>query len=212
MAFNGNRVLAGPGTLYVAPLGTTEPTTITGAWPGGWVLLGYTDKGNDFDWAPQFQPIEVEEELFPVRNVPNGYKGTLSFTLAEWTGQNLGVAINAGIGSGLDASAQGTNPDGSIWYEPPTPGAEVRVMIGWDALPKGAVTETSTSVGGSTVYQGFGRWIYRQCINTTGVKISHQKGANKAMFAVSFELELPTVGAQSGLPPFRAIFPASLAA
>jgi hypothetical protein len=205
MSFNGNRVVAGPGTLYVAPLGTTEPTTITGAWPAGWVLVGYTDKGNDFDWAPSFQPIEVDEELFPVRNVPNGYKATLGFSMAEWTGQNLGIAINAGIGSGLDSSATGTNADGSVWYEPPTPGAEVRIMIGWDALPKGATTE-------STVYQGFGRWLYRQCVNTTGVKITHQKGANKAMFAVSFELELPTTGAQAGLPPFRAIFPASLAA
>lgn len=31
----------GPGVLYWAPLGTTEPTGLTGAWPGGWVPLGY---------------------------------------------------------------------------------------------------------------------------------------------------------------------------
>ena len=106
------------------------------------------------------------------------------------------AAVNAGVGTALDSAATGTNPDGSIWVEPPGPGQEVRVMLGWDSLPKGA------SIG-----NGFGRVIYRQCINTTGVKISHQKGSAKSLFTVTFELENPT----TGLPPFRDIFPANLA-
>jgi hypothetical protein len=163
--------------------------------------VGYTDKGNDRDWTPGFQPLEVDEELWPIRQVPNTYKGTVAFAMAERTAQNLLIALNASVGSTQDATATGTNADGSIWVEPPVAGSEVRVMVGWDSLPKGTIAATSFGTA-------FGRTIYRQCINTQGVKETHQKGANKALFTVTFDLEFPL----TGLQPFRDIFPASLVA
>jgi hypothetical protein len=202
--FSGTRVFTGPGTLYVAPLGTVEPSTITGAW-SGWTAIGYTDKGNIRSWKPSFAEVTVDEELFPIRNVPDKYAGTVKFAFAERTAQNFQLALNSGIGSSLDAASTGLNADGSTWVEPPTPGAEVRIMIGWDALPKGATSAAYFD-------QGFGRTIYRQCINTEGVEETHQKGAVKAMFEVTFTIEVPTVAPQAGLPPFRDIFPATLAA
>lgn len=195
--FSGSRVEVGAGTLYVAPLGTVEPTAVTGAWPANWVALGYTDTGSTFSLQPSVQEVTVEEEYWPVREMITGYKGDLTFSLAETTAQNLLVAFNDGIGSGLNAAATGTNPDGSVWVEPPDIGLESRVMLGWDSLPKGATAGNS-----------FARLIARQCLQTGAVKIDRAKGSKKAMYTCTFSLEKPT----TGLQPVRMIFPAALAA
>ena len=96
MAFNGSRVVVGAGTLYAAPLGTTEPTSVTGAWTG-WTSLGYTDTGSTFDITPKVSPVEVEEEYWPIRQAITSYEGSITFALAEATAQNLLLSLNAGF-------------------------------------------------------------------------------------------------------------------
>jgi hypothetical protein len=195
-AFDGSRVKVGPGTLYVAPLGTTEPTGVTGAWAAGWVPLGYTDAGSTFSLTPTVQAVSVEEEYWPVKNVITGYAGDLTFNLAEETRQNLLVALNAGIGSSLVSGTSGTNVDGSQWAEMPDIGSEVRVMLGWDAISKAGTTSTDP----------FGRLIVRQAFQTGNMQIVRRKGNAKATYACKFTLEKP-----AGVQPFRLIFPPSLA-
>lgn len=194
-ANDGSRVKVGPGTLYAAPLGTVEPTAVTGAWGAGWVPLGYTDAGSTFSLNPSVAPVTVEEEYWPVKNVVTGYAGTLVFALAEQTAQNLRLALNGGIGSGVVAATQGTNADGSLWVEPPTIGAEVRVMLGWDALGPAAVGADS-----------YGRLIVRQAFQTGTLSIQRRKGNNKSVYSCSFTLEKP-----AGVQPFRFLEPALLA-
>ena len=43
--FNSSRVKVGVGTLYVAALASSEPITVTAAWPSTWRPIGYTDTG-----------------------------------------------------------------------------------------------------------------------------------------------------------------------
>ena len=193
--FDGSRVKVGPGTLYAAPLGTTEPVSVTAAWPSAWKPLGYTDTGSDFSLNPSTAQVQVEEEYWPVREVITGYAGSLTFALAEVTAQNLVVVLNGGIAA-VSSAVQGTNPDGSVWVEPPDIGQEVRIMLGWDALPKAGVTGDP-----------FGRLIARQCLQTGTVKVTRRKGNNKATYAATFTLEKP-----ANVQPFRFITPASLAA
>lgn len=195
--FNGNNVKVGPGTLYAAPLGTVEPTSITGAWPAGWVAIGYTDTGSVFSFTPTVQAVMVEEEYYPVRQAITEYQGDLTFAMAEQTRQNLALALNAGIGSSLDVATQGTFSDGSLWQEPPTPGTEQRVMLGWDALPEAATTGSDP----------FGRLISRQMLQGGAVQRSARKGSNKSMWAVKFLMEKPP-----GVQPWRFIVPSTLAA
>lgn len=200
--YDGTRVEVGPGTLYAAPLGTTEPAAVTGAWPSGWVPLGYTDNGSTFSAAPQTATVEVEEELDPIKVVTTGRTITQAFSLAENTAKNLLISLNAGVGTpgagtGLVAGSTGTNPDGSIWVEPPALGTEVRVMLGWDALPEAAT-------GGSSFQE---RLILRQCFQTGTITQTRQKGNNKNLYTCTFTLEKPP-----GLQPYRQIFPASRAA
>jgi len=193
--YDGSRVKVGPGTLYAAPLSTTEPTAVTGAWPAGWQSLGYTDQGSVFSLTPTVQPVEVEEEYWPVKNVITGYAGTLTFALAEQTAQNLIVALNGGLTP--STAVKGTNADGSVWVEPPNIGAEVRIMLGWDSLPEAAASGADP----------FSRLIARQCFQTGTLQITRRKGNNKAIYPCTFSLEKP-----AGVQPVRFIYPASLAA
>lgn len=197
---SAQRIPVGPGTLYAAPLGTTEPTSVTGAWPANWVLLGYTDKGNDRSWKPTFQAVEVDEELWPVRQVPSMYEGSVAFSMAEITMQNAILSLNGGIGSSTLTDISGNDGAGTDWYEPPAPGEEVRIMLGWDAANKGAVPKATDPI--------LGRSIFRQCIQTGEVKETMQKGNNKKLFTVTFSFENPS----SGLKPFRDLLPSGVAA
>jgi hypothetical protein len=193
MPFSPGNVKVAAGTLYLAPLGTSEPITVTGAWPAGWVQVGYTDQGSEFDFGPTVTPIDVEEEFYPIRQAITTYSGKITFVMAELTQRNLALAMNTGLGGG----ASGTNADGSIWQEPPTPGSEVRIMIGWGAEFEGS----------SPAADPFQRFVWRQCLQTGQVKRVFRKGNNKASYSVEFMLEKPT----SGLQPWRSIQPAILA-
>jgi hypothetical protein len=194
-AFDPTAVNVGVGTLYVAPIGTTEPTSVTGAWATGWTPLGYTDQGSVFTFTPAWVEVTVEEEFYPLRQAPNGAKAEMTFALAETTAANMLVALNAGVGSTLLSSAHGNNPDGSIWVEPPIIGQEVRLMIGWDALVEAAPQPTVGSVP-------FGRLIMRQCLQTGAVTETHRRGNNKRMYACMFSVEKPPT-----VQPFRFIYP-----
>ena len=97
---NATNVVAGSGLLYVAPLGTTLPTTgahgewpIT--WPMGWVACGYTDDGIDLVYTPSIKEIMVDEEAAPVDDVLATEKFAITAKLAEATLANLNNAIAA---------------------------------------------------------------------------------------------------------------------
>lgn len=199
--FSRTPIKLGPGTLYVAPLGTTEPTAVTGAWPSGWIALGYTDGGSTIAKGITTSPVTVEEEVYAVTNPITGVTQTIAFDLAQATAFNYLLASNAGVGTpgagtGLVAATTGTNPDGSIWVEDPGLGLEVRIMVGWDALPKAG-----------TVGDPFGRFLARQCLQTGTITETHKKAPQKDLYTTTWTLELPT----TGLNPYRKIYPASLA-
>lgn len=190
---DSTKVKVGPGTLYVAKLSTTEPTSISGAWPSGWSQLGYTDAGSVFDYGITTEDITVEEEKFPVDTDVMTSAGSMTFALAEQTANNLLVALNAGETGDRVGAATGTFADGT-WVEPVALGSEKRVMIGWDAL--------DYNLAGSA----FGRIVARKCLNTGGISIVRRKGNNKATYSCVFTFYKPT-----GAQPFRAFFPTSLA-
>lgn len=97
---NTANVIAGPGLLYVAPLGTALPTFgIHGeypvTWPSGWVQVGYTDAGIDVTYTPSVKGIMVDEVTAPVLDVLTEEKFHIAAHLAEATLSNLANAISA---------------------------------------------------------------------------------------------------------------------
>ena len=199
MPFDGSRLIVGAGTLYVAPIGSVEPTSVTGAWGTGWTLVGYTHQGSAFESKPKFAAIEVEEELWAIRQAATGAEAMITFALAETTAQNLSISLNAGFGTGQVTGSSGTNPDGSVWTEPPTLGTEARLMVGWDALVEGAAQPVTTG-------QPLGRILMRQALKTGGLKREARKGANFATYSCTFTAEKP-----STKQPFRFFHPATMA-
>jgi hypothetical protein len=163
-----------PGALYVAAIGSTEPTTVSSAWDAAWYPLGYTDTGSVFNYNISVGNVEVAEQLDVFARVTEGRDATVEFSLAETTKRNLQLVFNGGVL---------TAPDGQNWsFEPPDLGSETRVMLGWDANP--------------TVASNDLRWIFRQCLQTGSLAYENRKGTQKSNTPGTFGLEVPATGAK----------------
>lgn len=164
----------GPGYLYIADLGTTEPADLATAWATvsvNWKALGYTDQGSTFNYQLQTAPVDVAEELDPVSVQSTGRTASVDFALSEITATNLMRATNATT-SYITAGA------GIVTFEPPDLGTEVRRMIGFES-------EDHTE-----------RWVFRQCFQTGQTQLQRQKGANNATISCSYTLEKPVSGSR----------------
>lgn len=181
------RKTIGPGTLYVAALGTAEPATtvasLTTAWPTGWFPLGYTEDGSSFSYEVSTEPVEVAEELERVFTVTVGRDASVSFSLAEPTQFNLRMALNGGV-SAIPDPATGQ----AVVFEPPDLGTEVRIMLGHQA-------ESNAE-----------RWVWRQCFQTGSIEMARRRGAEKTLIPATFTVEKPETGAK----PFIRITDTSL--
>src|SRR5215469_1491008 len=165
--FSSGHVRIAPGSLYCADLNSAEPTAVTGAWPSAWNLLGYTDQGSEWDYTASTSDVGVEEEVLPIATSIDNYTGKLTFALAETVADNLIMVLNAGVPGNPVSGVTGATTDQlpGKWVEPPVPGTERYIMLGWDSLPKGV-----DGTGAGQV--GFARLIIRRAFNTGGVKRS----------------------------------------
>lgn len=163
-----SEVVVGPGLLYVAPIGTTEPTTGSGTLPSAWTPIGYTDDGTTFTYGTGFENIEVEEELDPLRKVATSRECALAFAMAQVSAQNLSIAANGGT--------IGSPTSGFVTFDPPDLGEEASVMIVWDAD------------------DGQERILIRKAINTESVDEARKKAPDKATIPVRFEGQVPDDG------------------
>jgi hypothetical protein len=166
---NPANLALGPGSLYIAVLGTAEPADLTTPWAtvsASWIQLGYTDEGSTFNYSVDSENVEVAEELDPIAVALTSRELSLSFSLAEITAANIKRALNGGtIVSGA----------GIVTFEPPDLGEELRTMLGWES-------EDHTE-----------RWVYRKCLQVGGMEMGRAKGAAKATISCEFKLERPAL-------------------
>lgn len=159
-----------PGLLYVAAIGTAEPTTSSdlaaATLPSAWREVGYTEDGSTFKYDVKSEDVEVAEELDPILSMITGRSGTLEFKMAQASRRNLFLALNMG--------AAGAN--GATTVEPPDPSAMVRVMLLHVSNDAGAVRGT----------------LFRQCFNVGGLEMDFSKAPKKVLQPVMFKLEKPT--------------------
>lgn len=169
MAAGGSstNIALGAGRLYVAPLGTTEPTTASTALPSAWRVVGYTEDGTSISYEQSNEAIEVAEEVDPVLYVLASRMTKLTVQLAEITRRNLALAMGVG--------ANEANDDTTL--EPPAPGDEVAVMIVWDS------DETASASNR--------RWLFRQAKANGALEMQRNKAPNKALMPVEWNLEKP---------------------
>lgn len=178
-----SNVELGPGRLYLAALGTTEPANASTALPSAWNAVGYTEEGSAFTTSLTREEVLVAEEVDPIKYVLTKRVNSLVVSMAEMTRFRLGVAL----GWGIDLSTIPT-------LEPPIPGSDVGVMIVWDSNEDPTVAQDG---------QGNRRWLFRQCKPSGDLEIARRKAPTKSLIPVTFNIEKP-----SGLQPFK-VFPNS---
>lgn len=175
----------GPGILYVAPIGTAEPTVVTGAWPSGWTALGSTETGSEFIYNITVADVDVAELLDPVQIRTTKRKANLKFDLAEVSAYHVQLGLNGGATPPVAVA-------GVVIPAVPSIGQEVRVMLGWDSDDAQE------------------RWIWRRCLQAGSLSIKRQKAPAKSLVTCDFQLELPQPAAGDGLI-FKPMFAAARA-
>jgi hypothetical protein len=171
-------LLTDPGFLFWAPLGSAEPTNtvagsvFTDAWPVAWVNLGATEEGGTFTYDVSVDATRVAELLDPIRYATTERSGAMAFALASATLTNLKKVLNGGTLTVVS----GTGATTLTSYTPPTPGAEVRSMIGWESLDATA------------------RLICYQCFAGGTLELAFRKAPDFVKLPATFNLEIPSSG------------------
>lgn len=171
-------LLVDPGWLFHAPIGTALPTnTVTAskfsdAWTT-WLPLGATTEGSTFSYETSVEPMSVAELFDPVKYSTVSRSGTIAFSLADYTLTNLRRALNGGTITPTGSGATLMNS-----YTLPTPGAEVRSMLGWESAD-------------STV-----RIIVLQALCSGTIEMAFQKAPDFTAIPMEWSMELPSGGSQ----------------
>jgi hypothetical protein len=169
-----NALALGAGYLYTAILSSTFPantvvgSVFTDAWPAAWFLLGITKNGHELMYAPKVAQVDAEEYLDPVAYVTEGRESGMKFELMQIHATNMKRSLNGGS---LTTSGSGTTLLST--YTPPAAGAEVRCMLGWEALDN---TE---------------RVVAEQALQVGSLNIKRQKGSANATLPLEFKFEIP---------------------
>lgn len=167
----------------IAPLASTIPTnTVSGsvftdAWAAAWLGLGATEDGSEFSYSTSVEPIKVAEYFDPISYSTTERAGKIAFNLADFTLTNYRRSINGGTAALAATSGTGATTLGTL--TPPTPGTEVRCMIGWESLD-------------NTV-----RLICHQTIQGGEITSAFKKAPDKAVIPCTYQLEVPSA---TGIP------------
>lgn len=171
-------LMTSPGYLFGAPLGTAEPTNtvagskFTDAWAAAWIPLGATAEGSTFQYQTELEAVTVAEFFDPIRWETTSRQGSMAFALANYTLHNFKRALNGGMGAITPTSGTGATALGT--FEPPDPGTEVRIMLGWESQ------------------DGTSRIIMRQVINGSEISAEFKKAPALATIPCQFNFEVPS--------------------
>lgn len=147
-------VVGANGSIAVAPVGTTAPTTPTAEIPAAAVDLGYADEdGLTFTDGKTLEPINVWQSFYPARQIVTEKESSVAFNLAQWNRDTVPLAFGGG---------SVTEPESGVYrFEPPEPGTiDERMAI-------------CTWVDGSRNY----RLIVPRCIVSENVETNLTKSA-----------------------------------
>ena len=171
-------ILTDPGYLLWAPLASSVPantvagSVFTDTWPVAWINLGATEEGSEFSYEVKVEAIRVAEFFDPIKWATTDREGQFAFNLADYTLNNLKRAYNGGTLS----TVSGAGATLLSKLQPPTPGNEVRAMLGWESLDRTM------------------RIVCDQVLNGGPVKSAFKKPPSKAVIPCQFMMEIPAGG------------------
>lgn len=144
-------LVAAKGNIYIAPVGTTLPTTEVTALNNAFIDLGYTtEEGTSLNYGQTTEDIGAWQSATPVRRIRTGTDLTVTFNLLQFNRLSFSLAFGGGTWSNASATS---------WrYDPPDEDdslAEYAVVIDWQdgskvtrlVIERGTVSEdVSTSL------------------------------------------------------------------
>lgn len=154
-------LLTDPGYLFGAPLGTTEPTNtvagsvFTDAWAAAWIPLGATRDGSQMSYQINVEAVSVAEFFDAIKFVTTSRAGSFGFDMADFDLHSLKRAYNGGMGAITATSGTGATTLAKI--EPPDPGSELRIMLGWESLDNTLRLICRQTIQGGQVQNSFAK-------------------------------------------------------
>ena len=167
-------LLTDPGFLYTAPIGTTLPantvigSVFTDTWSAPWVWLGVSTTGSVWHYNITTAAIDGAEILDSLAYRTTGRTATVDFALMSYTATNLALAWN-----GASKTVTGTTTTTLTAVNPPLPGQETRMMVGWESL------------------DGTVRKIAYQCINSGDIAETFAKAPAATSIPFTLNCEIP---------------------
>lgn len=168
-------LLSDPGFLFWAPLGSTLPTNtavagkFTDSWPVAWLPLGATVEGSTLSYEVSTEAMRVAEFFDPIKYATTERTGSMSFALADYTLTNLKRALNGGTIVTTGSAGTSVNT-----YTMPTPGQEVRAMVGWES--------SSADV----------RVVVYQALSSGTIEMAFQKAPDFTRIPITYSMEVPS--------------------
>lgn len=168
-------VVTGTGRVYVAPVGTVFPASITDPIDeDDWTDLGYvTEPGARFNFGRSVNELMAWQSYDPIRVVVTAVPKTVAFDLMQWNQATMKLALGGGEVNEYEA--------GAYEYQPPDEQfVDVRAFI-------------ITGVDGDKNY----RFCFRKALNQRGVEFAFVREN-----PVSLPIEIKVLAAPSGLKPY----------
>lgn len=165
-------LIAGRAYLYLAPVGSTEPTDVDSSLAAAWKAVGlFTPDSLAFTTEPQFEEVNSHQSDFPVRRFQTADSATLAVDLQEWNADNIVATFGGG---------NITNEGGGVYrYNAPLLGTRTEVA---------AIVEV---VDGTKKY----RWVFPRCLQIEGVDVQLNKGQEARL-----PLRLAILGGDATVP------------
>lgn len=178
-------LISGPGTLYTAAFGTSEPvdTAVATADPAGWTASGGTNDGVTLSIQQEYFELEIDQIVDVAGRRLTKRDMRVSTNLAEPTLTNLSLALNGGTSAtgGTGATAwESFTPNDDVSSTQPT--YKALLFDGW--APNGKVR----------------RVIVRKVLSVESVESAYKKG-EMTLFPVTFAAHWVS----SSIKPFKVI-------
>lgn len=129
MSLDTDEILVGAnGTIHVAPVGSTMPTTPDATLSAPWVHLGYaTEDGVRWRDAMSVNDRMGWQSFYPLRKIVESRSNTIAFDLVQWNRNTLGLAL------GAPTVTEPVAASGDFQIDPPSPETvdERAVVVSW---------------------------------------------------------------------------------
>lgn len=163
-------VKLGPGRVWIAPIGTTEPLSATAILPSAWWAMGYTETGTEIVFNRTTEKVMVAEEFDAIDEVNVSREIVVNIEIAERTKKRL-LLVHGGGAAGVDDATA---------FEMPDPETNTGFMMVWDSDKADIPTAFNR------------RRLFRLCKPTGSVTESQARAPQKQTIKAAFSVLQPS--------------------